>query len=220
MDIPTSTAEKRWNRHHRYRHQPSSKMRMLCFVVGTLILIQANSTSAKRHHNVASVSHLPTAKAASALPMDGLRGGAGIHKAVATRNSRTTSTASSTKGGDKSSASLVSSLSKIDIGTFFMYFCTSTTMTLPVLIVPMMDVELLASSNLDTTTSGSRLPSSSAAVSLVATVASLAPFGGGVGKLMSIHGRITIESIVFYRIGLGVLGSGQYCSVLLFNNNN
>jgi hypothetical protein len=68
-------------------------------------------------------------------------------------------------------------LSKIDWGVFGIYFCTAVTMTLPVLIVPMMDAEIMAAT--DTTSS------TTTATSLVAMVASMAPFGGGMGKMVN-----------------------------------
>ena len=72
-------------------------------------------------------------------------------------------------------------LSKIDVGAFGIYFCTAVTMTLPVLIVPMMDADL---QQLHSTTSSIQ-STAKQALSLAATVASMAPLGGGFGKLVN-----------------------------------
>lgn len=65
-------------------------------------------------------------------------------------------------------------LSKIDIGTFGVHFCAAVTMTLPVMIVPMMDAELAAAGM-----------SLARGASLAATMACMAPMGNGIGKLVN-----------------------------------
>jgi len=71
-------------------------------------------------------------------------------------------------------------LSVIDWGIFGIYFCTACTITLPVLIVPMMDVELQAQASM--TRAGA---ATSVGISLAAMVASMSPLGGGFGKIVN-----------------------------------
>jgi hypothetical protein len=104
----------------------------------------------------------------SRLPLPlALVGGASTSDESTTTISAATATATATEDATKGIP-----LSKIDIGTFGIHFCAAVTMTLPVMIVPMMDAELLAS----TAMRGS---------SLAATMASMAPMGNGIGKLVN-----------------------------------
>ncbi|CAB9510553.1 expressed unknown protein [Seminavis robusta] len=65
-------------------------------------------------------------------------------------------------------------LSSIDVGAFFIHFCAIITMTLPVMIVPMMDAELAV-----------RNIAAVRGASLAALMASTAPMGNGIGKLLN-----------------------------------
>ena len=72
-------------------------------------------------------------------------------------------------------------LSNIDIGTFGVHFCAAVTMTLPVMIVPMMDAEILAAG----TAAAAGSLALTRGASLAATMASMAPMGNGIGKLVN-----------------------------------
>jgi hypothetical protein len=91
---------------------------------------------------------------------------------ASTSHDRSTTTAITSRPQDDTTKSVP--LSKIDIGTFCIHFCAAVTMTLPVMIVPMMDAELVASSAM-----------ALRGASLAATMASMAPMGNGIGKLVN-----------------------------------
>ena len=83
-------------------------------------------------------------------------------------------------------------ISKIDTGTFWIHFCAAVTMTLPVMIVPMMDAELfllLGPTTRSVTAAATALPQpqqpAAVAVSLAAMMATWAPLGNGIGKLVN-----------------------------------
>ena len=88
--------------------------------------------------------------------------------------------ATTTKTTATTTTTALPPISKIDIGTFGIHFCAAVTMTLPVMIVPMMDLELLAGS-----TAAAAASTTAAAVSLAAMMATWAPLGNGIGKLVN-----------------------------------
>ena len=155
-------------------------------------MISATSPSIPLKVKSNNISTLPL-PATNTIPM--IRGGAKkslllVEAAVA--QPETTNASSKTKnsssinhktidtGKVKRKKTLAPSLlSKIDFGVFGIYFCTSVTMTLPVLLVPMMDAELLPP---ETKQLGVVMKTSQ---SLAAMVASMAPMGGGIGKLVN-----------------------------------
>jgi len=89
-------------------------------------------------------------------------------------------TTAATTTADAAVTTKLPPLSKIDIGTFGIHFCAAMTMTLPVMIVPMMDMEIAARSALMMGTGGV-----AAASTLAATMACMAPMGNGLGKLVN-----------------------------------
>ena len=157
------------------RLQKNKRWQSIIIAYLVAVLLLANTSEGKRlPHVVSSATPLGTTRSAPVLI---LRGGGG---GKVTKRSQQKQKAP--KAAGSSSSSNTSLLSKIDVGAFFIYFCTSVTMTLPVLIVPMMDVELqqqIRSSSTATTGSAHQ------ALSLAATVASMAPLGGGIGKLVN-----------------------------------
>ena len=144
------------------------KLSRQSILIGVAILLLANGLEARRLPRTVSSTSTTMAE------LD-LRGGGKVLKRRQPKQKQKQK-ASAKKAVKSNNSNSSTALSKIDIGAFFIYFCTSVTMTLPVLIVPMMDVELQQQSSASTTQQ---------ALGLAATVASMAPLGGGFGKLVN-----------------------------------